>query len=103
MTAVCTGCKCLPEIATGAKRPRNDKSGAFAILTAVCTGCKCLPEIATGAKRPRNDKSGAFAILTAVCTDYKCVAGSGMPLPYIGRYRFNGGLLIAQALRPYDP
>ena len=23
----CTGCKCLPEIATGAKRPRNDTSG----------------------------------------------------------------------------
>ena len=22
--------------------PRNDKSGAFAILTAVCTGCKCV-------------------------------------------------------------
>ena len=22
--------------------PRNDKSGAFAILTAVCTGCKCI-------------------------------------------------------------
>ena len=27
------------EIAMGAKRPRNDKSGAFAILTAACTGC----------------------------------------------------------------
>ena len=76
----------------------------------------CLPEIApqghflalraqgaTAPSGPHNDKSGAFAILTAVCTDYKCVAGSGMPLPYIGRYRFNGSLLIAQALRPCDP
>ena len=44
-----------------------------------------------GLRPPRNDKSEAVAILTAVCTDCKCVAGSGMPLPYIGRYRFNGG------------
>ena len=29
---------CLPEIATGAKRPRNDKSGAISILTIVCSG-----------------------------------------------------------------
>ena len=29
--------------------------------------------------------------MTAVCTDCSSVAGSGMPLPYIGRYRFNGG------------
>ena len=28
---------CLPEIATGAKRPRNDKSEAIAVLTVVCT------------------------------------------------------------------
>jgi len=27
---------CLPEIATGAKRPRNDKSEAISILTIVC-------------------------------------------------------------------
>ena len=27
----------LPEIATGAKRPRNDKSEAIAVLTVVCT------------------------------------------------------------------
>ena len=65
------------------------------------TTLMCHCEEANG--RRGNDKSGAFAILTAVCTDYKCVAGSGMPLPYIGRYRFNGGLLIAQALRPCDP
>ena len=29
--------QCLPEIATGAKRPRNDKSEAIAVLTVVCT------------------------------------------------------------------
>ena len=28
--------QCLPEIATGAKRPRNDKSEAISILTIVC-------------------------------------------------------------------
>ena len=37
----CTGCKCLPEIATGAKRPRNDKSGDFTVLTIAGTGRKC--------------------------------------------------------------
>ena len=29
--------QCLSEIATGAKRPRNDKSEAIAVLTVVCT------------------------------------------------------------------
>ena len=29
--------QCLPEMATGAKRPRNDKSEAIAVLTVVCT------------------------------------------------------------------
>ena len=42
LSTPCTDCKCLPEIATGAKRPRNDKSGAVTILTAACTGCKCV-------------------------------------------------------------
>ena len=39
------GLSCDPagycEIATGAKRPRNDKSLAFTVLTKACTGCKC--------------------------------------------------------------
>ena len=72
----------MREIATGAKRPRNDNSEVHTILTTACTDCKCLPEIATGAKRPRNDNSGAFTILTIACTGCKCVAGRGMPLPY---------------------
>ena len=37
LTVACTDCKCLPEIATGAKRPRNDKLGASAILTTACS------------------------------------------------------------------
>ena len=37
----CTGWKCLPGIATGAKRPRNDKSGDFTVLTAACTDRSC--------------------------------------------------------------
>ena len=32
---------CLPEIATGAKRPRNDKPLAFTILTIACLLCRC--------------------------------------------------------------
>ena len=34
-------CNCLPEIATGAKRPRNDKPLAFTILTIACLLCRC--------------------------------------------------------------
>ena len=33
---------CLPEIATGAKRPRNDKPLAFTILTIACLLCRFL-------------------------------------------------------------
>ena len=39
---VCTSGKCLPEIATAPLGPRNDNSGAFAILTAAYTGRKCV-------------------------------------------------------------
>ena len=41
LTVACTDCKCLPEIATGAKRPRNDKSIAFSILTVAGTNRLC--------------------------------------------------------------
>ena len=37
LTMACTDCKCLPEIATGAKRPRNDNSGVHTILAMACT------------------------------------------------------------------
>ena len=33
--------KLVREIATGAKRPRNDNSGVHIILTMACTDCKC--------------------------------------------------------------
>ena len=32
LTAACTGCECLPEIATGAERPRNDKLGGHCLF-----------------------------------------------------------------------
>ena len=34
-------CSCLHEIATGAKRPRNDKSGAIAVLAIACANRQC--------------------------------------------------------------
>ena len=77
----CTDCKCLPEIAPGAKHPRNDNSEVHTILTMACTDCKCLPEIAPGAKHPRNDNSGVHTILTMACTDRQHCAGPGCPLP----------------------
>ena len=40
-SAVGANQQCFPEIATGAKRPRNDKSGAFTILTMACTRRRC--------------------------------------------------------------
>ena len=113
---------CLPEIApqghflalraqgaTAPSGPRNDKSGAFAILTVSCTDCKCvagsgmplpykgrcgrrghteicecLPEIATAPSGPRNDKSGAITVLSSTCAGCRCGAG---PLQ-----RSNGGM-----------
>ena len=57
----CTPCKCLPEIATGAKRPRNDNSGAGTILTPSRSYRKCsagpgcpLPAGRRGAALPQN-------------------------------------------------
>ena len=41
LTAACTGCECLPEIATGAERPRNDKSGTVIILSLPNTNRRC--------------------------------------------------------------
>ena len=38
--------------------PRNDKSGAFAILTAVCTGCKCIA--GPGCPLPYNAQTAAL-------------------------------------------
>ena len=38
--------------------PRNDKSGAFAILTAVCTGCKCIA--GPGCPIPYNAQTAAL-------------------------------------------
>ena len=40
-TTAGSGRQCLPEIATGAKRPRNDKPLAFTILTIACLLCRC--------------------------------------------------------------
>ena len=37
LSAAGTGRQCLPEIATGAKRPRNDKPLAFTALSAACS------------------------------------------------------------------
>ena len=42
LSAAGTNRQCLPEIATGAKRPRNDNLGAFTILTIACTGGRCV-------------------------------------------------------------
>ena len=41
LSAPCTNWNCLPEIATGAERPRNDKSGAVAILSLPNTNRRC--------------------------------------------------------------
>ena len=49
LSAACTNCNCLHEIATSAAPPRNDKSGAVAVLTMACSEGQCLPKIATSA------------------------------------------------------
>ena len=57
LTAACTGCECLPEIATGAERPRNDKSGAVAFLTLARTSRRC--SVGRGMPLPYNARQKA--------------------------------------------
>ena len=51
---------CLPEIATGAERPRNDKSGAVAILTLARTSRRC--SVGRGMPLPYNARTETFHI-----------------------------------------
>ena len=78
---VCDQRECLPEIATGAKRPRNDTSGGAVVhqrppaIEWLCTRrslSAATPHIL------------AFTVLSLTCTDRQHSAGSGMPLPYNG-------------------
>ena len=71
------------EIATGAKRPRNDTSGGAVVhqrppaIEWLCTRrslSAATPHIL------------AFTVLSLTCTDRQHSAGSGMPLPYNGVY-----------------
>ena len=48
---------CLPEIATGAERPRNDKSGAIAFLTLARTSRRC--SVGRGMPLPYNARQKA--------------------------------------------
>ena len=48
--------KLVREIATGAKRPRNDNSGVHTILTMACTDCKCVA--GSGMPLPYNGACG---------------------------------------------
>ena len=57
LTAAGTDCKCLPEIATGAKRPRNDKSGAGAAFTVACIDRCC--SAGPGCPRPLQRAAGS--------------------------------------------
>ena len=76
---VCDQRECLPEIATGAKRPRNDTSGGAVVhqrppaIEWLCTRrslSAATPHIL------------AFTVLSLTCTDRQHSAGRGMPLPY---------------------
>ena len=57
LSAPCTNWKCLPEIATGAERPRNDKSGAIAFLTLARTSRRC--SVGPGCPLPYNARQKA--------------------------------------------
>ena len=91
---------CLPEIATGAKRPRNDKSGSrchfnggpfeSAALRRARLSAPLHWPVQFGSAfprlprrfAPRNDNSGAVTILTEACFARQCAAGPGCPRPY---------------------
>ena len=59
-------------------------AGAFVISNMVLRDCH------VGLRPPRNDKSGAITVLSPTCTYRQYSAGPGCPLPYSGRYHFNG-------------
>ena len=64
LSAAGTDCKCLPEIATGAKRPRNDKSIAFSILTVAGTNRLCCA--GPGCPLPYNARPETFCLPQAL-------------------------------------
>ena len=63
-TLTSMGRKCLPEIATGAKRPRNDKSIAFSILTVAGTNRLCCA--GPGCPLPYNARPETFCLPQAL-------------------------------------
>ena len=74
----------------GASRPWQSREGSYVFadgFPVIWSGTARLPRRFA----PRNDKSGAVAVLTAAGTNCSCSAGRGMPRPYKGSCRFNGG------------
>ena len=91
---------CLPEIATGAKRPRNDNSGTLARSTMPPNNLQ-LPKALTERRYMFLSPGGlpqrtplqtqlARAILTLACAGRQHCAGRDMPLPYMSLYEKNG-------------
>ena len=64
LTVACTDCKCLSEIATGTKRPRNDKLIAFSILTVAGTNRLCCA--GPGCPLPYNARPETFRLPQAL-------------------------------------
>ena len=81
------GLSCDPagycEIATGAKRPRNDKSLAFTVLTKACTGRKC--SAGRGMPLPYNGVCGRRWCPEICRCPWRSLPVKGTPHPYGGR------------------
>ena len=84
LTAACTGCECLPEIATAPLGPRNDKPEGIAPMNLCRKHCqpawRSLP--ARGTPLQTQSVCTTISILNASC---KRCAGRGMPRPYNAR------------------
>ena len=79
--------KLAREIATGAKRPRNDNSGVHTILAMACTDCKC--GAGPGCPLPYNGVYGRREY-PEICSCHRRSVSAATDA--IGAYHFNDGL-----------
>ena len=79
--------KLVREIATGAKRPRNDNSGVHTILTMACTDCKC--GAGSGMPLPYNGVYNRREYPEICSCQWRSLTAA---TDAIGAYHFNDGL-----------
>ena len=108
--ARCVYRQCLPEIATGAKRPRNDNSGAVTILTEACFARQCAA--GPGCPRPYSALSMSAQKFINYSASLKYAASSCIRLSSNGEVRLpscsmarnvDSGAAYSRSLKAFKP